>query len=140
MLLDLIRYKEDIAGSIILFYNGKNGYISFNVSEPKYRQYRPNDFLYWEIIKLAIKKGVKYLDLGQIDKDSSDQRAIGLYKFKRKWLGDVHDRVYYYYDLEKKENKSEKKDKLKKFRSIWKKIPSPILKLIGPKIASQLGT
>ncbi len=132
-------YKNDLAGSIILFYNGQQGYIPYNVSEPKYRQYRPNDLLYWEMIKLAIKKGVKYLDLGQIDKNSSDQRAIGLYKFKRKWLGYVYDRIYFYYDLEKKEDKKGKKDKLKKFRSTWKKIPSPILKKLGPKIASQLG-
>jgi len=132
-------YENDLAGSIILFYNRQQGYIPYNVSKPKYRQYRPNDLLYWEMIKLAIKKRIKYLDLGQIDKDSSNQKAIGLYKFKRKWLGDVYDRIYFYYDLEKKENKGGKKDKLKKFRSTWKKIPAIILKKLGPKIASELG-
>jgi len=127
-------YKDSLAGSIIMFYEKKYGYISFNVSNPKYREYRPNDILYWEMIKLAIKKGIKYIDLGQIEKDSLDSRAIGLYKFKRKWMGDPHDRVYF--SFEKKEKG--KKNRLKKFRKIWKKVPSSILKKVGPKIAAQL--
>lgn len=130
-------YENNLAGSIILFYNGKYGYVSYNVSNPKYRQYRPNDFLYWQGIKWSMKNKIKYLDLGQIDKKATDERAIGLYKFKRKWLGKEYGRVYFYYDLYKKQNKKEKKDKLKKFRSVWKKIPGT--RVIGPKIASQLG-
>lgn len=135
-------FKEKIIGSIIIFYEGKRGYISHNISDVKYREYRPNDILYWELIKWAMKKKIKYIDMGQIDKESLDSKAIGLYKFKKKWLGKAYDRNYFYYYFDKEENvnkKNKKKDKLKKFRVIWKKLPLSIIKIIGPKIASQLG-
>ena len=89
------------------------------------------------------KNNIKYFDLGQCEANSEkDVRAEGIYRFKRKWLGEVYDRNYFYYYFDKEENMNKKnkiKDELKKFRMIWKKLPSPIIKIIGPKIASQLG-
>lgn len=132
-------FKEKIAGSIIMFYNKSYGYISFNISDNELREYRPNDLLYWEMIKSALNKKIKYLDLGQVDKESQNDRAKGLYKFKKKWLGKLYDRTYFYYEFNKhSKDPVRKKDSLKKFRIIWRKLPIPIIKLIGPKICSQL--
>jgi len=133
-------FKNKLIGSIIMFYREENGYISYNVSDVKFREYRPNDLLYWKTIKWAMENKVKFIDMGQIDPDSSDSRAIGLYKFKRKWLGDAYDRFYFYYSS-KKTNKpeTERKDSLKKLRNTWKKLPTSGIKIAGPKIASQLG-
>lgn len=131
-------FKNKLIGSIILFYQGKHGYISYNVSDINYREHRPNDLLYWKTIKWAMKKGIKDIDLGQIDKNSEDERAIGLYKFKRKWLGETYDRTYFYYSFGRRKENIEKKDKLKKFRTVWKKLPLPIIKIFGPKVASEV--
>ena len=88
-----------------------------------------------------MRGGLKSLDLGQWDLNSCDSRGIGLYKFKRKWIGKIYQRFYFYYFFNKEEeNVQSKKDRLKKFRGIWKKLPLTVTKNFGPNIAAQLGT
>lgn len=137
-------YKNKrLIGSIIVLYTKNYSHLVFSVSDSKHSKYRPNDLLHWEIIKWVSKNNIKYFDLGQCEANAEkNTRAEGVYRFKKKWLGEIYDRNYFYYYFEKEENvdkKNKKKDGLKKFRIIWKKLPSPIIKIIGPKIASQLG-
>ena len=134
-------YKDKkMVGSLIMLNYNKSGYIAFNVSKTEYRNFRPNDLLYWVAIKWAINNNLKSIDMGQVDKNSSDSRAIGLYKFKKKWLGDLYDRIYFYYSFSKFKEKNEgKKDKLKRLRNVWRKLPLFITKRLGPKVTSQLG-
>ena len=128
-----------LIASIILFYEKKYGYIAFNISNKKYKECRPNDLLYWNIIKTAIKKNIKYIDMGQVEKDAEKgTRAYGLYNFKKKWLGTLYERIYLTYFFKKGDGRGNK-EKLKKFRKIWKKLPLFLTKIIGPKITSQLG-
>jgi len=133
-------YKnEKIIGSLIALYEEKYGYIGFNVSDRENLQFRPNDFLYWPTIKHSIKRKSEYLDLGQVEKNASKgSRAHGLYKFKNKWLGTLYERIYFTYSFEKLEN-ADNREKLKKLRSFWKKLPLPLIRLIGPKITRELG-
>jgi lipid II:glycine glycyltransferase (peptidoglycan interpeptide bridge formation enzyme) len=131
-------YKGEKAIASILSVSSDNeSYLWFNVSTPKFRNMRPNDLLYWELIKILIDKGIKILDLGQIDLDKDRGRSRGLNKFKQKWLGRAYEKYNFAWrvstgDYEKKEN-------LKKFRILWSKIPSRISRLIGPFIISRLG-
>jgi len=127
--------KNKPVGSIIVLYTNLYGYVAFNVSNKKYLQYRPNDFLYWTAIKHAIKYKIKYLDLGQVEEDFSSPRSKGWYKFKEKWLGKTYDKVFF----GTKESENINKEKLKRFRKIWKRIPMLFIRIIGPKITSQLG-
>ncbi len=133
-------YKDNkIAGSIILLHYGIEGYVAFNVSEPKFRSCRPNDLLYWNAIKWCISKGIKNLDMGQINPDfDTDPRSKGLYKFKRKWMSELYTRKYYRYNFGKESSVSGK-NKLKKLRNIWKLLPNFLTKIIGPKICSEMG-
>jgi lipid II:glycine glycyltransferase (peptidoglycan interpeptide bridge formation enzyme) len=131
-------YKnERIIASAVLFFGLNEAYLSFNVSNSKFRNYRPNDLLYWEIIKEGIKRKIKKISFGQVDIFSEDSHSVGLYKFKLKWLAEPVKRVYFYYP--KRNIELDKKDKLKKFRVIWKRMPLFLTKLIGPKIVSQIG-
>jgi len=129
--------KNNLVGSIILFIEGDYGYVSFNVSETKYLNLRVNDLLYWNVIKGCIGRKIKYFDIGQVDLEVKENtREESLLKFKKKWLGEVYNKVYFTknftYD-------SAKKDSLKKFRAIWRKLPLVLIRIIGPKICSQLG-
>ena len=131
-------YNNNLAGGLILYHYNNHAYISFNVSSPEFREYRPNDLLYWTAIKWLMERGVKDIDLGQVEKNSpGGSHAYGLYKFKSKWLGELHERVYFKWPENK--NEKENKEKYKIFRKVWRKIPIFIIKKLGPKICSQLG-
>ena len=133
-------FKDRLIGSIIILRNKNYSNIAFNVSDEKYRgEFRPNDFLYWESIKWAVKNNVKFVDMGQVEKDAEEgSHAQGLYKFKSKWLGELYERIYFTFSF-KDEKSSQKKDSLKKYRKIWKKLPLSLVKIIGPKICRELG-
>ena len=130
-------YNKELAGAIILFYDSEEAYLGFNVSNIHFREYRPNDKLYWEMMKFCIEKKIKKISLGQVDLDSEDPRAKGLYKFKAKWLSVPVKRVYFNYP--KEEDQNQKKESMKKFRSVWKRLPLWMVRIVGPKIESQLG-
>jgi len=131
-------YKDkNLVGSLIVFFNGRFGYVAFNVSNSKYRNLRPNDLLYWETIRWAIGNKIEELDLGQVERSAlKESRAMGLFKFKQKWLGKIYERIYFTFP---KRNNSGGENKLKKFKSIWRKIPLPLVRILGPKICSGLG-
>jgi lipid II:glycine glycyltransferase (peptidoglycan interpeptide bridge formation enzyme) len=128
-------YKDKkLISSIILFVEEDYGYVSFNVSNPNFRNLRPNDIIYWEMIKWSIKNKIKYLDVGQVDLNpEKDSREEGLLKFKRKWLGKEYKKIYFTrgfsYD-------SSRRNSLKKFKKVWRYLPSLIIKLIGPWVTS----
>ena len=131
-------HGNNLAGSLMMYYHNNHAYISFNVSDPNFRNYRPNDLLYWTAITWLLERGVRDIDLGQVEKNSpKGSRAHGLYKFKAKWLGKLHERVYFYWPKEKSRNRE--REKYKKLRGTWSKIPMFVIKRIGPKICSELG-
>ncbi len=136
-------YKNNkiVASSLILIYQDY-AYLWFNVSNPKFRKFRPNDLLYWSSINECFKRNIKLLDVGQIDIASKDKREQGLSKFKQKWPGKVYDKIELFYYFDKKDKKNENttnKENLKKLRKIWALLPGFIIKFIGPKINSELG-
>lgn len=135
-------YKnEKLIGSLIVLYSEDYMYAAYNFSEHNSLIYQPNDLLYWKMITWAIKNNIKYFDFGQCEPNvEKGTHAYGIYKFKRKWTGDLYERPYFKYSfgcVGDKENSSEK-DKYKKMIGLWKTLPLPIIKKLGPKIASQL--
>ena len=134
-------YKEgELIGSLIILYTKDYAYAAYNVSNRKFLIYQPNDLIHWEIIKWCIKKRIKYFDFGQCDANSKEgTHDYGIYKFKRKWGGRLYNRYYFYYGFDKKDKIKSVKKKRDLLKEIWSKLPYPLIKIIGPKIASQLG-
>jgi hypothetical protein len=135
-------YKNgNLIGSLIVFCSKNYMYAAYNFSEHDSLVYQPNDMLYWEMIKWASKRGVKFFDFGQCETNAPEgSHAAGIYKFKSKWNGIPYERPYFRYSFEKSVDKgSGGNEKFKKMIGIWKKLPPAIIKKIGPKIASELG-
>ena len=130
-------FDGKIVGSIINFINNETLYVAITVSDINFKKLRASDLLYWESIKWCMRNKIKYFDIGQIDMNpEEDSRAESLLNFKKKWLGKEYKRIYFTRGFEHKQGD---KDSLKKFRKVWKFLPNFIIKLIGPKICSQLG-
>lgn len=128
---------EKLIASIIIFIDKEYSYVSFNVSDNNFRDFRPNDLLYWETIKSMMKQNTKYLDLGQVDLEFEDNsREKNLLRFKQKWLGKVYKRVYFVRGFE---YSARNKKSVKLFRKIWSFLPLPITKFLGPKMISRIG-
>lgn len=137
-------YKENkLIGCMICYLEKKYVYYiySFSSLKKEYLKMRPNEFLYWKFIKWSIENDYQWFDFGQIKKETKkESHAQGIKNFKNKWKGEIYEKPIYYYPLKVgKINNSEKKEKLKKFRKIWGRLPNSFIKIFGPKIASQVG-
>lgn len=137
-------YKNNkLISFLMVFYNKDNVYAAYNFSDKDFLMYQPNDLLYWEIIKWALKNKMKFFDLGQVEANAPENsHAAGIYRFKKKWLAKLYERPYFclYFD-EKKENErvNDKKSRYEKAITIWKKTPMSLIKTVGPKLCAQLG-
>ena len=140
MVKGLNCYKDKkIISSLIVFYTKDYVYAAYNFSNPKFLIFQPNDMLYWEIMSWASKKGLKYFDFGQCDPNAEiGSHASGIYKFKSKWNATLYERPYFHYNLKEEKISSSDNKKYKKMINLWKILPSFLIKIIGPRISSQL--
>jgi FemAB-related protein (PEP-CTERM system-associated) len=144
------RYFEEILANlpdqvrIFVAYQGEkpiatafNGYFKDTVEGmwagalPGYRQVQPNYVLYWEMIKDACEKGFRKYHLGRSSVDS------GAEAFKSKWNA-YSKQLHMQYVL----NRSTEVPRLNvdnpKYQlaiRIWRKLPLPIVGLIGPQLS-----
>ncbi len=143
-------YKDGrLAGSLAML--AFNGYaqVFFSVSEPELREFRPNDFLYWQALRAANEAGAKFVDLGQVQKDApAGSHAAGIFEFKKKWGAKLFERPVYYFGYGNKNNfvqgqsseaeaKTGGNEKLRKLAQVWKKLPDPLVRKLGPWLCRQ---
>ena len=94
-----------------------------------------SDFMYWEVMRRAVEKGINVFDYGR------SKVGTGSYRFKTHW-GFEPTPLHYEYDLIR--NKSipdvnPLNPKYQLFISAWKHLPMPLSKVIGPYLARSLG-
>jgi len=96
----------------------------------EYNKLSTNIYLYWEIIKYACEKGLKYFDFGRCSLDS------GTFNFKKQW-GTQPKQLYWHYWLKKGDTPPElnpANPKYELFIKIWTRMPVFLANMIGPKI------
>ncbi|MCX5680465.1 MAG: FemAB family PEP-CTERM system-associated protein [Candidatus Omnitrophica bacterium] len=94
----------------------------------------PNEFMYWEVIKYAILKGLKNFDLGRCTKDS------GTYRFKKQWAAAAKP-LYWQYWVEEERYLPTDKPKESRFAPLiflWRRLPLFVTNTLGPVIAKNI--
>ncbi|MFH1325748.1 MAG: GNAT family N-acetyltransferase [archaeon] len=133
-------YKDSkLIGSLIALHTKEYACAAYTASEKKFLVYQPNDLIHWEIIKWCANKGIKYFDFGQCNANSEEgTHERGIFKFKSKWGGEMYNRYYFNYNFDKKDKLESAKEERETLVKIWRKVPSFLIKILGPRIASQL--
>lgn len=131
----IVRSKEKIAVAGVLVFFFKDQVVPYYAgSIPEYRNFAPNDFMYWELMRYGYENGYKIFDFGRSKIDT------GSYHFKRHWGFDPNPLSYQYYLVQSKElpNLSPANPKYQKKIELWKKLPLSVTKIFGPAIARYL--
>ena len=126
--ISVIMYEgKVIAGAFLLDFKDTiiSGWAS---SDKSYKNFNPNNLLYWEIIKKGCQEGYKYFDFGRSIADS------GTYRFKKPWGAEVTQLHYQYYlnRTKKIPDTSQINNKRKMFAKIWRRMPVLLTERIGP--------
>ena len=124
--LFIIYHDSVVVGGSIVFTYGKLAELFWASTSRKYNHLSPNMVLYWEIIKFSIEKKMEVLSFGRSNKESSSL------KFKEQWGVSTYP-LYFNYSSEQSNLRS-----FGLINKIWKLIPFPIVKIVGPIIRSKV--
>jgi len=100
----------------------------------EFNRYSPNMFLYWSVLKYAVREGYKIFDFGRTSKDS------GPYRFKKQWGAEPQSLTWHYILNEGDELPRINPDN-PKYRfavNIWRRLPVPIANFLGPRVVKHL--
>jgi len=93
-----------------------------------------NMLMYWEVLCFAIENGYQFFDFGRSSKDS------GTYQFKRQW-GALPRQSYWHYWLSTGKSLPSLNPDNPKYKiaiKMWKHLPIPVTKVLGPMIVKNL--
>lgn len=133
MCIPLIEYGGTIvAGAIVLKFKD-TFHFEYSAFDRQYAHISPNQFMIWEIIKLAQAEGARHFDFGRSAPDNKS-----LIEFKKRWGAEQHELHYYYYPKAKRVNTESgvKKYMLSRFNSL---LPPCLLRLEGEILYPHIG-
>ena len=131
----VVRTPEGELAAAVLFFVFKDQMIPYYAgSDFQYRRLGPNDFMYWELMKLAVEKACAVFDYGR------SKVGTGSFSFKKHWGFEPVPLSYQYHliSLEELPNLSPANPKYRKKIEMWQKMPHVITKIVGPLISKNL--
>jgi len=99
-------------------------------ASPEAPRLAANNFMYWELMKWAASRGFRWFDFGRSKKDT------GAYAFKSQWGMRVEPLDYQVFLVKRKTvpNFSPANPKFELATRIWKRLPLPLTKMLGPRV------
>ncbi len=131
----VVRTKEGNPAAAVLFFIYKDQMIPYYAgSDFSFRRLGPNDFMYWELMKLAVEKKCTIFDYGR------SKEGTGSFSFKKHWGFTPRPLAYQYHLVKAQEipNLSPANPKYQKKIEMWRKMPHSMTKFLGPFIARNL--
>jgi serine/alanine adding enzyme len=125
--------KKALAGSIVLKFKTTlwNPWAS---SLREYSSLSPNMLLYWGMLEYAIESGLRFFDFGR------STQGEGTYRFKEQW--GAKPKPLYWYTISSREEHGEisRADSKAMSRAVemWKRLPIPVTKVLGPRIRKSI--
>lgn len=99
------------------------------------REYKGNDFMYWELMRRAAERGIRIFDYGR------SKVGTGSYSFKKNW-GFEPEPLHYEYRLIRAAavpDVNPLNPKYRLFINLWKRLPLGVTRLVGPHLVKNLG-
>jgi len=130
-----IEHEGKLIASVMNFYFRDEVLPYYGGGTAEARNLYANDFMYWEVMRRAVEKGVKIFDYGR------SKIGTGSYRFKKHW-GFVEAPLFYEFELVKADSMPDinpLNPKYKFFIAAWKRLPLGMSQMIGPLLAKDLG-
>ena len=130
-----VTHNGDLVSSVMNFYFRDEVIPYYGGGTPIARQLKGNDFMYWELMRHSCEKGLKVFDYGR------SKQGTGSYSFKKNWGFEPSPLYYEYYLVKARQmpDVSPMNPKYRLFIDVWKRLPLPVTRLIGPLLARNLG-
>lgn len=134
-ILTIVDKQNQLIGSVMNFYFKDEVLPYYGGGTHHARTVQGNDFMYWEVMRRAVDKGIRTFDYGR------SKEGTGSYRFKKHWGFEPQPLYYEFYLV----NSSTIPDinplnpKYQIFIAAWKRLPLSVSQIIGPWLAKDLG-
>jgi FemAB-related protein (PEP-CTERM system-associated) len=144
LLLDVFGHDADVVtitdhgapiASVMNFYFRDEVLPYYGGGTPAARGRAGNDFMYWEVMRLAADRGCRLFDFGR------SKIGTGAFAFKHNW-GFAERRLHYRFRLKPGETIPDHNPMNPRYRMFiagWKRLPLPVANALGPFIVRGLG-
>lgn len=106
--------------------------VAWASSYRKFLRFKPNMFLYWNILNFAAERGYKLLDFGR------SSRTSGTYEFKLQW-GAIPNALHWCYWLNQQGTIPEGQQAGMQMASrVWRRLPLPFTNILGPALIKHI--
>ncbi len=133
--LTVVNKEGQLIASVMNFYF-KDEVLPYYGGGTQYaRSVQGNDFMYWEVMRRAVAKGIKIFDYGR------SKEGTGSYRFKKHW-GFEPKPLFYEFYLVKSDSIPDinpLNPKYQLFIKAWKRLPLSVSQVVGPWLAKDLG-
>lgn len=133
-IVSVCRGKETI-GSVLVFYFRDHVLPYYGGGMEAARTLGGNDFMYWEVMRLACERGFRVFDFGR------SKLGTGSFNFKKNW-GFSPQSLNYEYQLHGAKNIPDNNPLNPKYAFLinaWRKLPLRVANAIGPHVVRHLG-
>ena len=134
-IVTIVDKNTQLIGSVMNFYFKDEVLPYYGGGTVHARAVQGNDFMYWEVMRRAVEKGIKIFDYGR------SKEGTGSYRFKKHW-GFEPKPLYYEFQLIKAEaipDINPLNPKYQIFIAAWKRLPLSVSQIVGPWLAKDLG-
>ncbi len=131
----MVEYRGEPVAGVMNFYFRDQVLPYYGGGTTAARALKANDFMYWEVMRRAVERGVKLFDFGR------SKKGTGSYRFKTHW-GFEPQPLDYQYELIRARDLPDinpLNPKYQLFIKAWQNLPLPVSKLVGPWLAKSLG-
>ena len=134
---EILTIEKDgvLIGSVMSFFHKDTVLPYYGGGTDQARLVKGNDFMYWEVMRRAVEKGIKIFDYGR------SKKGTGSYSFKKHW-GFEPEPLHYEYHMvraDKLPDINPLNPKYQLFIAAWKKLPLTVSQAIGPWLSKDLG-
>ncbi len=127
--------NDQLVASVMNFYFKDQVLPYYGGGVESARAVQGNDFMYWEVMRRAVEKGIKVFDYGR------SKEGTGSYRFKKHW-GFEPQPLHYEFHLVSASDLPDinpLNPKYQIFIAAWKKLPLAVSQFVGPWLAKDLG-
>ena len=130
-----VTHEGNAVSSVISFYFRDEVLPYYGGGDESARRLAANDFMYWEVMRRACERGCRVFDYGR------SKQGTGSYSFKKNWGFEPEPLYYQYYLVKAKEmpDINPLNPKYRLFVNLWKRLPLPVSRLVGPVLSRNLG-
>lgn len=130
-----IENQGEAVSSVMSFYFRDEVLPYYGGGTANARQVKSNDFMYWELMRRSVERGVKVFDYGR------SKKGTGSYRFKIHW-GFEPEPLHYEFELvaaRELPDINPLNPKYRMFIALWQKLPLPVSMTVGPWISKNIG-